>query len=375
MKDPNEARRLAALEQYDIAGTPPEPNFDRITLVAGKVFGTTFSTLNLVEADRLWIKSRSGIDVEQLPRRLSFCDHAIRGDEVMVVPDATVDRRFAESCIVAGPPYIRFYAGAPLITPQGQRIGTLCLLDPRADRQFTADDALVLSQLAATTMELIEARARAIELTALSRQVSHQARHDPLTGLANRRGLLARCDELMARCGPDDQLALLYLDLDGFKSVNDERGHLAGDQLLVQVGWRLREALRHHAIRERPFEREDRRAGDSLARIGGDEFVVLLHGDGDLGRHARDLADHLVRRLRQPFEIGGRRLTIGASIGVAVEAATTASLESLLHRADALLYDAKAGGKGRYLFSDDDLVSLPSPPGYLTAFAASLPRR
>lgn len=341
----SESRRLDVLAQHEIAGTAPEPNFDRITLVGAKAFDTRFCTLNLVEAERLWIKSRFGIDVEQLPRSLSFCDHTIRGDDVLVVPDASVDPRFADSAIVAAAPHIRFYAGAPLIASGGFRIGTLCLLDTRGQRPFSADDALVLVNLAATAMELIEARSRERRLAELTRQISHLARHDPLTGLSNRRDLHARCEVIRQQAGPAEQLALLYLDLDAFKGVNDTLGHLAGDQLLVEVAGRLRKELRE---------------GDCVARIGGDEFVIMLLGREDVLERSRLVAARLVERMREPFAIAGQMLTVGASIGVAVEGAAATSLESLLRRADSLLYRVKTSGKGQYLIWPGD-AAAPNP--------------
>ncbi|MBB5223343.1 diguanylate cyclase (GGDEF)-like protein [Amaricoccus macauensis] len=333
--DRTEQDRLNALLKYAIAGTPPEPNFDRVTLVGAKVFGSAFCTLNLVEAERLWIKSRHGIDVEVLPRSMSFCDHTIRGSDVMVVPDATLDPRFADSAIVAGAPNIRFYAGAPLETPDGHRIGTLCLLDPTRPRDFTAEEAVVLRNLAATAMELIEARSQNIRLSDLTRQISHQANHDALTGLANRRELLARCDGIRAEAARGEYLALLYIDLDGFKAVNDTRGHLTGDELLVQVAARLREGLRD---------------SDCLARIGGDEFVVVLRGDERIIERAEMIAARLIQRLGEPFLIRGHVVGIGASVGVAVDSARSAGLEDMLKRADTMLYKVKSSGKNNFMF-------------------------
>ncbi len=332
-----EASRLLALQQYEILGTPPEPNFDRITNLSGVIFGTAFCTLNLVDAERLWIKSHYGIEVSELPRSMSFCDYTVRGDDVLVVPDATLDSRFNEAPIVAGAPNIRFYAGAPLITPDNHRIGTLCLLDHRLTREFTAEDGAILANLAATAMELIEARSREIKLADMTRQISHLAHHDALTGLANRRHLSEQAQAIVLKGGSDEEVALLYVDLDGFKAVNDSKGHLVGDQLLVQVAGRLREALR---------------AEDTIARVGGDEFVILMHQRGDVAARASLLAARLIERMSDPFFVSGNIISIGASIGITVDRNGASSLETMLSQADAMLYEVKAAGRGHYRFAD-----------------------
>lgn len=339
-----EAQRLSALARYAIADTPPEPNFDRITLLGAKVFGSSFCTLNLVEEERLWVKSRFGIDVEQLPRSMSFCDYTIRSNDVMVVNNAVTDPRFAQSPIVAGEPNIRFYAGAPLITTDGDRIGTLCLLDPRPTSAFSSEDATVLRNLAATAMELIEARSREMQLADLTREVSHQAHHDALTGLANRRDLVARVEEMARWPLPAERMALLYIDLDGFKSVNDAHGHLAGDQLLVQVAERLRQGLR---------------ITDCLARIGGDEFVMILRGDANVVERAQIIAERLIERIAAPFIVSGTMVFIGASIGVTIEPVAGATLDQMLQRADAMLYHAKSSGKGQFAIAPEQPSTHP----------------
>ena len=340
----SEAQRLSALARYAIAGTPPEPNFDRITLLGAKVFGSSFCTLNLVEDERLWVKSRFGIDVDQLPRSMSFCDYTIRGDDIMVVNNAVTDRRFAQSPIVAGEPNIRFYAGAPLITSEGDRIGTLCLLDQRPTSAFSSEDATVLRNLAATAMELIEARSREMQLAELTREASHQAHHDALTGLANRRDLIVRVEEMARWPIPGERMALLYIDLDGFKAVNDAHGHLVGDQLLVQVAERLRQGLR---------------ITDCLARVGGDEFVMILRGDKNVVERAQIIAERLIDRIAAPFVVSGAMVFIGASIGVTIETVAGATLDEMLQRADTMLYQAKSNGKGQFAIAPDGTVEPP----------------
>ncbi len=151
---PNEGERLDALRTYGVLDTPAEPGFDRITALAAEIFEAPIALVSLVDADRQWFKARCGLDAQETPRALAFCAWAILGDEVFVVPDATADDRFADSPLVTGPPHIRTYAGAPLIAPGGQKLGTLCIIYDRVTavsearlRQLRSLAALVVDEL------------------------------------------------------------------------------------------------------------------------------------------------------------------------------------------------------------------------------------
>ncbi len=128
-RPPDEQARLRALRAYEILDTPPEPSFDRLSRLAAMVLGTPMALITLVDAERQWFKARIGLDLQQTDRALSFCAYAVADRELVVVPDATDDRRFRDNPMVLGPPSIRFYAGAPLTTPDGFVLGTLCGID------------------------------------------------------------------------------------------------------------------------------------------------------------------------------------------------------------------------------------------------------
>jgi PAS domain S-box-containing protein len=153
----NEVARIKALRKYAILDTPDEPAFDRITRLAARLLGTPITTLTLVDEDRQWFKSAYGLNRRENPRELSFCAHAILSNQVMVVPDATADPRFATNPLVTGEPNIRFYAGAPLRTPDGLNLGTLCAID-MVPRQFSADEEQILADLAALAMDELQLR-------------------------------------------------------------------------------------------------------------------------------------------------------------------------------------------------------------------------
>ncbi|MCG7287333.1 SpoIIE family protein phosphatase [Cellulomonas sp. ACRRI] len=146
--DADEARRVAALRDLAVLDTPPEERFDRVTRLAQQLFGVQMAFISLVDTDRLFLKSRQGTEARETPREGMFCAAAIQQPATMVVPDAALDPRFTAAPFVTGDPHIRFYAGRPLATAGGERVGTLCLMD-RRPREFTAEDEALLSDLAA----------------------------------------------------------------------------------------------------------------------------------------------------------------------------------------------------------------------------------
>ncbi|NGO07706.1 EAL domain-containing protein [Streptomyces sp. HC44] len=175
------------------------------------------------------------------------------------------------------------------------------------------------------------------ERVRLQAQLQHNAEHDPLTDLPNRALFTRRVQQaLSGRRSSDRGTAVLFIDLDGFKAVNDTIGHQAGDELLVQAARRLQDAVRQ---------------GDTAARLGGDEFAALIVGDGTRDRTARErhifeLADRLRVKLSQPYSIDGNDVRVAASIGVAFAEPGLGAGE-LLRNADLAMYRAKAAGKGR----------------------------
>lgn len=152
-----ETRRLQALERYGVLDTPPEEAFDRITRLAARLFEVPIVLVTLVHTHRQWFKSVCGFSARETSRDISFCAHTILTEEVMVVSDATQDARFAENPQVTGDPNIRFYAGAPLMTPDGHKLGTLCIID-RVSRTFGEEQARLLEDLAAMVMDELELR-------------------------------------------------------------------------------------------------------------------------------------------------------------------------------------------------------------------------
>jgi diguanylate cyclase (GGDEF)-like protein/PAS domain S-box-containing protein len=171
------------------------------------------------------------------------------------------------------------------------------------------------------------------ERKAFEEQLQHQAFHDPVTNLANRALFRDRVTHSIERQDRDRKpIAVLFIDLDDFKTINDSLGHAAGDQLLHGVGDRIRECLR---------------AADTAARLGGDEFAILLE-DGGAGIRAVDVADRVMEVLEAPFALEGKEVFVRASVGIAVSDGEIHDAEELLRNADVAMYMAKERGKGRY---------------------------
>jgi diguanylate cyclase (GGDEF)-like protein len=331
----DEASRLNELLRYAVLDTPPEPNFDRITSIAATVFDHPLCTMSFADTDRHWFKSRYGVQATEMPRRLSFCDYTISGDEIFVVRDALADPRFVQAPVVVGAPYVRFYAGAPLIVSSGAHIGTLCVLDTEP-RDFDARQKRVLMDLARITVELLEARGRQIKLAEDSLEIAHMARHDPLTSLANRRLFGEQMVDAASQVRDEHEVAILCIDLDHFKPVNDRFGHHVGDVMLQQVAERLRANIR---------------SSDKVARIGGDEFAVIQSGI-KTQQQAADLANRLIGALSKPYLLEGQAITIGACIGIAFVSDAPASPQQAFQRADKALYRAKAMGGNAFCVYD-----------------------
>lgn len=152
-----ERARQAALDAMELLDTPPEPAFDRLTEMASILIGAPIALMSLVDRDRQWFKSAIGFDVRETHRPLSFCHHAIRRDDIMIVEDASIDPRFRDNPLVVGEPGIRFYAGAQLRSSDGHAIGTLCVID-RRPRALSDRDRTLLRHLAAIAMDEIALR-------------------------------------------------------------------------------------------------------------------------------------------------------------------------------------------------------------------------
>ncbi len=312
---PDDNERLRLLADLAILDTPPEEPFDRIVRLAKKMFDVPIALVSLVDANRQWFKACIGLPVRETGRDVSFCGHAILGEDTFVIEDTHVDPRFADNPLVTGAPFIRFYAGQPLRIAGGFKIGTLCVVDTKP-RHFSAEDRAALRDLAAVLER---------ELAAL-----HLATIDELTGLSNRRGFSAQGRKAFSLARRLNlPMAALAFDLDRFKAINDTYGHATGDAALRVFA----DALRH-AVRD----------ADVTARLGGDEFAALLVDC------PADQVDPVIARIQA--QIAERATGIGFPATIefsagfaAIDANAAADFDTAMAQADAQMYRRKNARK------------------------------
>ena len=315
MKKPDipidEVARLNALRSLNILDSPSEERFDRLTRLTKRIFGVPIALVSLIDEDRQWFKSSVGLNVNETPRDISFCGHAIHGDDVFIIPDATKDQRFADNPLVLNEPNIRFYAGYPLKSLDGSKLGTLCILD-REPRSLSEEDLQTFKDLAS----IVESEFSAIELATI----------DELTGITNRRGFMMLAQHSLSLCARQGiPASLVYFDLNKFKQVNDKFGHAEGDRALTVIANQMKYNFRD---------------SDLYARLGGDEFSVLLVNAQKM------LAENVVTKFLQSLEKynkdANRGYDISASYGIVeFDHGNHQTVEALLAEADSMMYKHK----------------------------------
>ncbi|MGF6954920.1 sensor domain-containing diguanylate cyclase [Paraburkholderia youngii] len=313
----NESARLDGLHALHILDTAPEERFDRLTRLARRLFGVPIAVVSLVDANRQWFKSCIGLEASETSRDVSFCAHAILGDDIFMVPDTLADPRFNDNPFVTDEPHIRFYAGCPLQVANGGKVGTLCLLDTKP-RMLDDEDRALLRDLA----RMAEQELAAIQLATL----------DDLTLLSNRRGFEVLAQHALNVCRRMNKPAsLLFFDLNDFKQINDTLGHAEGDRALQAFAEVLRAALRE---------------SDVIGRLGGDEFVALLTGASNVETH--EVTQRLEHLLDQRNAELLRGYQIHFSVGqVTYEPTRHGTVAELLAAADAAMYSHKQASKAR----------------------------
>jgi diguanylate cyclase (GGDEF)-like protein len=310
----DETRRLRSLHNLRILDTDPEERFNRITRLARRLFNVPIALVSLVDRDRQWFKSRQGLQACETSRELSFCGHAILKEATFVVEDACKDPRFADNPLVTDEPNVRFYAGHPVHGPDGQRVGTLCVIDQQP-RTFAPSEIESLMELASMVDR---------ELSLVS-----QTATDELTKISNRRGFMQIAEHVLALCNRNKlAAAVIAIDLDGFKAINDTVGHEAGDEVLKDFARLLLKQFRD---------------SDVVARFGGDEFCVLMGGTT-----AEQIRVPL-ERLQEAFlssALARAHPGLAWSCGIAeFDPAAPRDIDTLLREADRHMYDAKVRSK------------------------------
>lgn len=195
-----EQLRQEAIERYSLAGHETEPSFDRVTRLATSLFDVPIALVTVLALERQLFRGACGLSGEGTSREVAFCEHAVRGTDVMVVEDAHADPRFASNPLVTGEPFIRFYAGAPVRVGENVAIGTLCVIDQSPRHAFSQEDRERLEMLAATVADIIELRAGSLLAAERERQLERQAQL--------LKGTVENVEQGIAVFGPDFRLIL-----------------------------------------------------------------------------------------------------------------------------------------------------------------------
>jgi diguanylate cyclase (GGDEF)-like protein len=307
----NESIRIDTLRSLNILDTPSEERFDRLTRLAKRLFAVPIALVSLIDVNRQWFKSCIGLEVKETARNISFCGHAILGNDILMIPDATLDERFYDNPLVTDEPRIRFYAGVPLVVANGSKIGTLCLID-RQPRTLTNEEQELLRDLG----HLAEQELATIHLATI----------DELTQISNRRGFKALSTHALNLCKRLNRTAsLFFFDLDLFKEINDRYGHAEGDRALIGFSKILQETFRE---------------SDVIGRLGGDEFVALLtNADQTDGQLVLKRLDQIRTEFNQRE---ARGYDIQCSVGmVEFDPNRHQSIDDLLQDGDRLMYAQK----------------------------------
>lgn len=353
---PDETRRQAALDAYAVVDTVPEQAYDDIVRLAVTLCDVPAAAISLIDHDRQWFKAQIGLGARQTPRSEAICEHAIRQpDRVLVIEDLQAQRDVPRPGLQIDGDPLRFYAGVPLLSPDGHALGTVCVLDNKP-RTLTTAQIEGLEVLARQTQHLLELRRYALEQRRLLSEreafaqrledaradlqrrndlLQHSATHDALTGLLNRAALA------QLRENPDAMrqlqkapYTLMLLDVDHFKEVNDRHGHLLGDRALRAVADAVAASIREH---------------DVAVRYGGEEFLILLP-DTRLAAAAQ-----VAERIRQRIALAPLPFSLTVSIGLAAGEPTRDWSEQVFDRADQALYKAKSTGRNRVVVDDTPL--------------------
>lgn len=335
--------RMSLIEEYAILDTPTEAAFDGIARLVADICGASMAAVSFVCDTRQWFKAHYGMAERETPIEQSICSHAIGGSGVYVVNDASLNPIFDNNALVHGDFGLRFYAGVPIHAHNGVPMGALCIFEtkprPEGLSPVQAEALVVLARQVEAQLELRRSklvdRRQVDRQQGLLRELDHVTNHDMLTGLLNRRAFMRRLRSALPHTDGDHRPALLLIEVDNLKTINDGLGHDAGDALLVNTANRLPAAMAPDAI---------------TARLDGAQFAVLVPACAD-HLFAETAAETILAALGLPVSHEGGWIDSGVNIGIAMAEAGAGDAATWLRNAELALKVAKATRRHCSIFS------------------------
>jgi diguanylate cyclase (GGDEF)-like protein len=327
MLTPNiEEKRLLAVRSLGALTEVASDEMDALVQLARSFFDTQFAAINIIDEDWQRTAAQAGIRIGECSRQQSICKRVVAEEQTIILPDLRRDSEHSRSAYVVDNPAFRFYAGAPVRLEDRSIVGSLCILDTRP-RNLDDEEIATLERLALVAGALLQLHRSNLILAATQSDLRLAAITDPLTGFFNRLALEEEIADPFA--GREDLNGALFMDMDGFKQINDRFGHDVGDEVLRQSADRIGSIIG---------------ADDRVVRIGGDEFVLFIANIAEQD-DLQARAERLVERFREPFIVGPHRIDARLSVGAACSPRALHTRTRLVKMADEALYLAKAAGR------------------------------
>ena len=319
--------------------TLPEESFDRVARLAAATLRSPVAIVSLLDNDRHVVKSSVGVTGRsrvwrKIPLALRYSRQVVASGRPVFIGNSAEARSGRDGPVAADGVA---YAVAPILMSDGQVIGTISVVDT-SSHAWTHSETVALVDIASLITTELELRSDLSLKRQTQEHLLYSTLHDALTGLPNRSLFIERLRHAMRRSTrhPDNLFGVLFLDLDRFKEINDNLGHFAGDELLRAVARRLEACIRPE---------------DTVARLSGDEFAILLESITDT-RDAGRVAERIEEALSFPINLAGAEVTTSASMGIVTSTMSHDQPEQLLRSADMAMYRAKAAGRARYEMFD-----------------------
>ena len=352
-----ELARLQALRDLKVLDTLPEAFSNAVALAAASIANVPVTAISLIDEERQWFKSSCGLGVSETPRDVSFCGHAILDSKPLLVPDTYLDERFVDNPLVTGAPFIRSYAGFPLIV-NGSAIGALCIIDDRP-REHSAEQIERLQGLADITAAWLSERGSIVhQLTHSQSALQLATYNESVTGLPNRLAVQERLQAIRDGARTSRSAAVICVDIDGHNDVRARWGDETANVALRKFADRLATQLRPH---------------DLIACAGGDQFIIVLEGVRAKS-DAVELAGRLNGAIREPLQLTRCLISLTASIGVALSGDLT-TVERLVSHADTAMRAVKGdSGDGHQVYDQQMGIASAARADLLDALRSALER-